>query len=72
MITQIDSSIIITTLRILAVVLALVHFGIGLVMFSQMLSVSGKIKTSHIGCLRVLSILHIIFLAIVILVIIFI
>ena len=62
----------VNVIKLAGIVFAMLHLGVGLVLFRQILLMNRKINTEHAGCLRLVSLAHILLLAGIILLIIFI
>jgi hypothetical protein len=68
----IGTDVFVNVIKLAGVVFALLHFGVGLILFRQILLMNRKINTEHGGCLRLVSLAHILLLSGIILLIIFI
>jgi hypothetical protein len=72
MMTPITVNSFIDVIKFAAVVIAFLHFLFVVAMFRQIITINSKIKTSRGGCLRLITLVHILVLSGIILIIVFI
>ena len=68
----INQNTFVDVVKIAAIVFALLHMGIGFAMFRQVVALSNKVETRSRGCIRLFSLLHILILAGIVILVIFI
>jgi hypothetical protein len=69
---NIGVDVFVNVIKLAGVVFALLHFGVGLTLFRQIMLMNRKVNTEHSGCLRLISLVHILILSGIILLVIFI
>lgn len=69
---EINQNLFVVAIKLAAVIFALLHMGAALALFRQVVTMNNKVRTSSSGCLRLFALTHILVLAAIVLLIIFI